>query len=474
MSKADLKAAMESLQVRNPLRLPTRQPQFVAPTPVAEPAEVAGATQVPTETQVVARTQVVPTPQAVEATQVPGPTPVDGPTSVAMPTQVSAETPVATPAPVAPATQVAQRTQTRAGDGTPPTASDQDSSVTLEALAAPKLHNGYTRLPNNVLMRMAAGELVRSEIQVLLLIARFTISFQRRHAPLSKTVLERQSGLRGPAVLQAISALLAKGLIEKIPGDQHRPNQLGLVFTEEWDFFPKGSSGEKTWVAPATADAARTKVATETSVPTATAATVVAATPAGVPPATDFKDIKTIKNNASLSTLPEALQKYFDELKPAKKRESEGQALEGLLKDYPAEDISDCLALLQTRGVVRRGPNGEESQPCHSPMAYLSKAMAEVFLEVDRRRKKIRERAERERQEAEINCNRLEEEAREAALWDEKEQAFGRAFPSEEKQREALAEILRGLPFSTGSQAGRIMGIGRWWEAFTEAHRREN
>ena len=122
--------------------------------------------------------------------------------------------------------------------GPPPSASGQDSSVTLEAQTASKLHHGYTRVPNSFLMRMAAGDLVRSEMQILLLIARFTISFQRRHAPLSKAVLERQSGLRGPAVLQAVSDLLAKGLIEKIPGDQHRPNQLGLAFTDEWDFFP--------------------------------------------------------------------------------------------------------------------------------------------------------------------------------------------------------------------------------------------
>jgi hypothetical protein len=50
MSKSDLKAAMESLQVKKPFILPARQPQFKAPAPVAEP------TVVPTETQVVTPT----------------------------------------------------------------------------------------------------------------------------------------------------------------------------------------------------------------------------------------------------------------------------------------------------------------------------------------------------------------------------------------------------------------------------------
>ena len=399
----------------------------------------------------------------VPQTKVATETPVPAATPVTLSTSVPAATPVAKPTQVSPQAKVPSSNLVAVEEGPPASASGQDSSVTLEAQAAPKLHQGYTRLPNSFLMRMACGDLVRSEMQILLLIARFTISFQKRYAPLSKAVLERQSGLRGPAILQAISDLQAKGLIEKIPGDQHRPNQLGLVFEDEWEFFSKSK-------APTTLVPAQTQVGTASTVPVATpvavgtSAPVAVPTQAVVPAATPFKDIQTIENKLSLPPLPEKLKSYFVDLKPAKKRESEWQALEGLLGDYSADDIADCLSMLQTRGIVRRGPNGEESQPCHSPMAYLAKAMAEVFIEVDSRRQKARECAERERREAELERQRLDEDAREAALWAKKERAFAEAFPSEAERRNVLAELLVGLPFSPDSQPGRIMGIGRWWQ----------
>ena len=119
---------------------------------------------------------------------------------------------------------------------------------------------------------------------------------------------------------------------------------------------------------------------------------------------------------------------------------------------------------MQERGIKRRGPNGEESQPCHSPMAYLSKAMGEILAEVEAKNQKARERTERLRREGEIERQKRETEAREAAEWAASEQAFTKAFPNEERQREALAELLRGLPFSPGSKAGRVVGVGRWHE----------
>ena len=98
-------------------------------------------------------------------------------------------------------------------------------------------------------------------------------------------------------------------------------------------------------------------------------------------------------------------------------------------------------------------------------MAFLSKAIAEVMPEVETRRQKIRERAERERRESELQRKRADEEAREAAEWTAKEQAFDRAFPGEERQREVLAELLRNLPFRPHTQAGRTKAVGRWWDA---------
>lgn len=461
MSKSDLKAAMESLQVKKPLKLQGRQPQFKAPVPIEEPTPVSLETQVGPETKVDAST-----PVPIQ-TQVDLPTPVVLSTQVATEPQAPAATPVTVPTPVPEATLaptatpvVAQtKVQPTERDIPPLSAGGQDSSVTLEAQATPNLHKGYTRIPNSFVMRMVEGDLLRSEMQVLLLIARFTISYNKRHAPLSKAVLERKTGLRGPAVLQAISDLLAKGLIEKIPGDQYRPNMLGLAFADEWDFFPNERHRSLEGAS----------VATATQVSRATSAPVAGAAPAGVSGATHFKERETIENKNSLSDLPENLLDYFAELKPAKKRESEWRAFQGLRAEYSAADIADCLAFVHERGIR----SGDNNQPCHSPMAFLSKAIAEVMPEIEVWRRKNQERVERERRETEARHKTAENEAHEAAEWAMKERAFAKALPGEDRQREVLAELLRNLPFRPDTQAGRNMAVGRWWQSLNEYERQE-
>src|SRR5436309_497713 len=67
---------------------------------------------------------------------------------------------------------------------------EQDSSVEMEARSAEGLTRGYTRIPNCILMRLIGSDFTRNEIRIALLIARFTISFRREFAPLSKKVLE--------------------------------------------------------------------------------------------------------------------------------------------------------------------------------------------------------------------------------------------------------------------------------------------
>ena len=217
------------------------------------------------------------------------------------------------------------------------------------------------------MMRMVSGDLSRNEMKLILLIARFTISYQRRHAPLSKTVIERQTGLRGPAVLQAIADLLGKGMIAKIPGDQHRPNQLSLVYADDWDFLPKELIDTQVQNP--------TPVANQTQVSHSTGAQVVKATPAGVVNTTDFKHKETNRKKISLSFEcgDEFLKKYFIDLKPAKKRESEWEAFSGLKQDFSEGEIARALSFLLESGTPGNG------KPCHSPMAYLSMAMGEVI-----------------------------------------------------------------------------------------------
>jgi len=457
MSKLELKAAMESLQVKKPLKLYDRQPQFKVPAPIADATSVAGETQVAEATEVPAQTTVPVATQVAAPTQVATRTPVDMETPVPVPTQVAVPTMVPAPTQVGAQTLVPAPTQVIPEEEVTRSASDQDSSVTLEAQAAPKLQQGYTRLPNSFLMRMAAGDLVRSEMQILLLIARFTISFQKRYAPLSKTVLERQSGLRGPAILQAISDLQTKGLIVKIPGDQHRPNQLGLVFDDEWEFFSKTK-------APTTSVPAQTQVAQATPVPLATPvavgtpAPVAVPTPAEVAAATPFKDIQRYQNN-SLSQLPESLRKYFASVKPRSKREAELRAFEGVRSDYDGSVIGDCLVHVLERGVLLTG------SPCHSPMAYLSKAIAQVAAEVAAIKEASQKARDCARRLAEDQVKLRGQADREEAEIAERNRDFQTAFPTPDAQAKEIGRHSTQFPMlDPNGPIIRNLAIGAWWD----------
>ncbi len=102
-----------------------------------------------------------------------------------------------------------------------------------------KLKAGYTRLPNLILMEMIHGDLSKAEIEIALLIARFTISFkdldtnkERQLVPLSKHSFAKYTGLQGKTVLEALQKLQDRGLIRKVQGNHEFNNQFGLVYPE--------------------------------------------------------------------------------------------------------------------------------------------------------------------------------------------------------------------------------------------------
>jgi hypothetical protein len=173
------------------------------------------------------------------------------------------------------------------------------------------------------------------------------------------------------------------------------------------------------------------------------------------------------KSKNSLSLESEILRQYFSELKPQAKRESEWKAFEGLKADYSEADIADSLTIVIERGI------GEGGTRCHSPMAFLSKAISSVLEEVGKARAKAHERVAREEGETRERERRLEIEAREAKAWAAKECAFLRAFPGDDQQREVLAELCRKLPFKSNTEAGRVFAITRWWDSLKDYERME-
>jgi hypothetical protein len=319
----------------------------------------------------------------------------------------------------------------------------------LEARGAETgLARGYTRVPNSLLMRLVGGELSKHEAQVLLFVVRMTVSFRRELAPMSKSIVERFTGIRGSAALQALSRLESLGLIRRVPGDERRPSLVGLRLDPEWDWL-RDNPGQK---------------------PTQGSKTTPGDFAPGdqIAPASPGRNAPTRNNillneKETLSPTNEKLREYFAAIKAPRKRESEWEAYRELREGYPDADIADCVALVERRGVL--GAKGEDGEriPCHSPMAYLAKAMGQALSEVERERQAARERAERERQQREAEARFAEEQEREARDKIAREAAFERAFPTEAAQMDAIERFCAGMPFNIHSPVGKIIAIGRWW-----------
>ncbi len=449
MSKLELKIAMDSLQVNKPLRLQAKAPLFIPPSVEAK---------VEKQTQVGNPTLVI------------NPTVVDIETKVLNSTVVQNQTMVHNTTTVENNTMVGNQTKVIAAHIS--SATEQDSSVQLEARAAEGLEKGYTRVPNKILTQLVSGDFTKNEIKLVLLIARFTISFQRKHAPLSKAVLERQSSLRGPAVLEALSGLVSKGLVEKHQGDQNRPNMLGLILPLDWDGTTKSTtdsrsvlSADVTLVGSQTLVENHTPVSNTTMVSFPSPAMVEKHTLAGVGFPTYFKDKEIYLNKNSLSLLPEKLREYFSELKPAKKRESEWKAFQELKTDYSVENISDCLALVLKRGVAESG----SFEKCHSPMAYLAKAMDSILTTIEKENTKKFQDRKRLEVEQEAQKKRQEQEIKDTQDWAVMEHAFRKVFMDEDKQNEAILKYSKSFPFLIPHKGklARTFAIGAWWDCLS-------
>lgn len=449
MSKADLKSAMEALQVKKPLRLPAAVPTFRVPSASnipgnesipgieSNPGSLSVSGSNPPEVQKSREPEIPEIPEHM-AGDIPGQKQSLGSISTHGLNETQGSK------------QIARRSQPRR-------VTAQDEAVISARSVESGLARGYTRIPNSLLMRLVGGECSKHETQVLLLAARMTISFRRDLAPMSKSVIEKFTGIRGSAALHALASLENAGLIRRIPGDERRPSRVGLVLDPGWD-NPQGGGNPGPISTPGSNTSRDEIVSGDHFQP---------ASPGKFVPTR--KDRDSNKRN-SLSKVPEKLRSYFDEIKAPRKRESELTALEELRADFSDLDIADCLELVRQRGI--RGPDGEATR-CHSPMAYLAKAMSELLSDVNARREFARQRADRDQQASEAAKRKVEQEAREAKEWVKKERAFKKAFPTEERQHEAISELCAGMPFSRDGHAARTFAIGRWWENLTAYERGE-
>jgi len=155
------------------------------------------------------------------------------------------------------------------------------------------------------------------------------------------------------------------------------------------------------------------------------------------------------------------LRDYFGSKALApRKRQSEFAAFCELREGYPEQSIALCVEYLAAKGLPSSG------EPCHSPMAFLSRAMGEVLAlasERDRKRSEATDRVrveEMRAQEAAAHAERAEVEFR------AKEQAFIRAFPDAEMQEREIGRLAAGLsPFIKDPAVVRRIVIGGWVNA---------
>lgn len=83
--------------------------------------------------------------------------------------------------------------------------SSSDPDLKPQGKAHKRLHMRFERS-----MEMVKGELSRSEMKILLLVARLTTSFNRDMALISKAVLERETGIQGLG--KALAAVARNGI----------------------------------------------------------------------------------------------------------------------------------------------------------------------------------------------------------------------------------------------------------------------
>lgn len=177
-----------------------------------------------------------------------------------------------------------------------------------------------------------------------------------------------------------------------------------------------------------------------------------------LPPLNNKKRNKE-KETLSLSSCPEPIRRYFAELRPERKRETEWSEFETLRKDFSDTDISTCFDYLAQKGTP---PSGE---PCHSPMAYLSKAINQVLTEAQALRMQEIQKAEHcAAQETRVR-KELEKREHEDREWEHMSAAFDAAFSNESHKQQVISEFLlkSGLGFRPGSEAARSLAISAWW-----------
>lgn len=417
MSKVDLKNAMSALNVRQPLRLQAKAPAFQSPQPTSAPTIVSDEQE--------QKEQV--NPQT---------------TSQSLYTE-------------------------KTGSTVDPVQSEQGSNLTLSKMdpvqnepgqkqtgsksdPAGKREPGqrsagfFTQVPNE-LLRDDGRFSDPLDFMVYLHLYSYSWGFSRETASMSQGQLEQFTGAARNTVRRSLERLTQQGWIKMVEDYEC------ARMSRRWKVISPEQKGRKS--TGSKSDPVKHEQGPEL---TGGGSAVTPVTGSKFDP---YKEsIPKEKSKNSLSLESETLRAYFSELKPQAKRESEWKALQSLRGDYSETDIADSLRLVTEQGI------GETGSRCHSPMAYLAKAMGDTLAKVKAWREREELRKAKERELSEANRKQEIEAAREQEVWLEKERAFLRAFPLAEEQQAMITELCFGMPFKPLSEAGRSFASSRWSE----------
>lgn len=302
----------------------------------------------------------------------------------------------------------------------------QDKSIELFNTAYASLGKGFSRVPNSLYMTLCGPHLGKSEMKVFMVILRFTLGFHRPRAPISVNVFKKMTGLSTTNIRKGFKELSRLGLIQIFSGSQERasefsPNFDPSVFAREGqgDAEPR-KLGLQDSSSESDQGSEQIKVQNESR---------STLDPGSNSVMTRNEEYKKDKETITLSRQDqEKLDKYFSDLKPKRKRESEEYLFRELKKEYTQTQILSCFVEIQKHGDLNSGST------VHSPFAYLSKAMAEVLARVEKRHQK-QAQTDEERQAAKHRENEAKQrQEKEEEVWKTAKQQFDSEFDSEKKR----------------------------------------
>ena len=323
---------------------------------------------------------------------------------------------------------------------------------------------GFTRVPN-ALLRMEKPFSEPIDFMVYLHMFTYSHGFGRDTASMSQAQLERYTGATRNTVRKSIERLTGEGWIECV--EEFEASRISRKWRVRTIQVPKSDD-----LQPRTGskfDPVKNSPGENFNL---TGLKINPVTGSKFHPFIESSSIEKTKNSLSrvharepdavereLSEAGEgALKSYFEsETLAPRKKQAELLAYRELRTSFSQEQIQIALEYLLERGLPRTG------EVCHSPMAFLGKAMSEVLalaeLEAEKRNDA---RARADRAQAAEKA-RVSAEAEEERLALEREQAFMRAFPTEEAQSQAIAHY--GAPYAMlgrGSMLMRKLAIAAW------------